>query len=286
LGGSDEGEDLGRSVVKVGDIDGDGWDEVAVGAPGAEAGAMYERGCVRLVSGRTGTPMWRVDGRGAFDLLGVCVESIPDWDGDGAEDVLAGARAVAEYHRTHRTGRVVVLSGRTGESLWQADIEREDRAYISSVCACDDLDGDGRDDIVVGASSGYEGGCVQVLGTRTGTTAWRAIGTVKDGWFGSKVKRVRDFDGDGVRDLLVTAPKEGDGGVLHVLSGVDGSELRVLSGKPGEHLGTQLFAVPDLDGDGISEVGVRFDGEDAWQVRVLRGADLSRIGDYPILQWR
>jgi hypothetical protein len=114
----------------------------------------------------------------------------------------------------------------------------------------------------------------------------RVVGTVEDGWFGYEVTRTRDFDGDGVRDLLVTAPKEGEGGVLHLLSGVDGSELRDLRGKPGEYLGTQLYEVPDCDRDGIAEVGARFDGKDAWEVRIYSGGNLAPIGDYAILRLR
>ena len=281
LTGIDEGERLGAAVVVVRDMDGDGWDEIAVGAPGAEGSGMYERGCVRLVSGRTGTEIWRADGRTAFDQMGTCVGRVSDWNGDGVEDVLACAPG-EDHVRTLWGGCVVVLSGKTGERLWQADIVEGRQGPGRSVCAVDDLDGDGREEIVVGVPSSRGVGSVQVLGSQTGTMVWRVDGTVEEGGFGREVARTRDFNGDGVRDILITAPTEGVGGVLHLLSGADGSELRTLCGNVGEHLGTALFEVPDLDGDGTPEIGVRYDGADEWRVRVFSGGNLDVIGEYAL----
>ena len=287
LEGSDRGECLGWSVVGVQDINGDGWGEIAVGSPGAEASSMYQRGCVRLVSGRTGTVIWRADGRAAFDQLGACVGRIADWDGDGAEDVLAFALAAEASQGTQRSGRVVVLSGRTGKDLWQAEVEEGRGGPGRSVCASDDCDRDGREDIVVGVSSSHGVGSVQVIGSRTGASLWHVDGITEGGNFGDRVARTRDFDGDGVRDLLVAAPWEGEGGVLHLLSGRDGSRLRTLRGNVGEYFGHYLLCeIPDCDGDNILEIGVSYDAEKTTRARVLSGLSLEATGEFPRLRLR
>jgi hypothetical protein len=285
-GGEHEGERLGWSIVRVRDVDEDGWDEVAIGAPGTQASGMYERGCVRLLSGRTGKQLWRTDGRGAFDEWGTSVGVIADWDGDGAEDVLACARASAQNQGTQLAGRVEVLSGRSGACLWQADIPDERSGSSLEVSACDDLDGDEREEVVIGLAGSRDAGCIKILSSRTRLVLRRVHGLARDGWFGMGVIRVRDFNHDGVRDLLVSAPMEGDAGAVHLVSGADGTELRILHGKLAEHFGTALYDIPDLDGDGIPEVGVRFDGADRWQIRIFDGGRLNEMGEFPLASVR
>lgn len=280
LEGTEKGEGLGWSVAGLQDINDDGWGEVAVGTPHAGRAEDHQRGSVRLLSGRSGAMIWRTDGEAEFDQLGVCVARLADWDGDGVVEVLTCAAGEGS-NEPRGSGTVVVLSGRTGARIWQREISTESDGPGRSACASDDLDGDGREDIVFGVSSGRATGCVHVLGSRSGEVIWRVDGRADGSALGEQVARTCDFDGDGVRDVLATAPWEGEGGELYLLSGADGSSLKTLHGRAGEYLGRFLYEVPDCDGDGIPEVGVSFDTDNAPRVRVFYGGSLTVMGEFP-----
>jgi len=82
-------------------------------------------------------------------------------------------------------------------------------------------------------------------------------------------------------DLLVAAPREGEGGVLHLLSGrtdpnADGTR------QPRRVLGSDLYEIPDCDGDGVLEIGAgyRYEQLNDRRVRVFSGSSLEALGDF------
>jgi len=95
----------------VGDLDGDGRADLAVGAPGAD-GHHPQAGRVRVVSGASGSTLLTLEGRSPDDWLGATLRGVGDLDGDGCPDFAAGAPGHDDV--PSERGHVVVHSGRGG----------------------------------------------------------------------------------------------------------------------------------------------------------------------------
>ncbi len=89
----DTGDELGYSVGRAGDIDGDGFADFVVGLPFDDENANA-CGSARVYSGMTGSLLFQIDGLLSFDVLGVSVSGAGDVNGDGFADVIAGAPGV------------------------------------------------------------------------------------------------------------------------------------------------------------------------------------------------
>lgn len=139
--GGDEAQALfGYSVAPAGDVDGDGIGDVAAGAPLRSAG----RGRVRILSGATGQTLLDVDGDPS-SRLGWSLARIADLDGDGADEVAAGAPR-AQSSR----GRVRVFSAATGQTLFELEGDPGSE-FGHSVANAGDANGDLVPDLLVGA---------------------------------------------------------------------------------------------------------------------------------------
>ena len=110
--GAHAGDLLGQSVAGAGDLDGDGRDDLVIGAPGAEVGALIDAGRAYVVLGAA-TPAVAasitLSGRHANDEFGLSVAGIGDVDGDGRPDLAVGAPNAAD---TLSAGEVDVFRGR------------------------------------------------------------------------------------------------------------------------------------------------------------------------------
>jgi hypothetical protein len=233
---------FGHSIAAIGDIDGDGVTELAVGTPGdgyagiEDAGSVYVlfmntdgtvKSSQKLESDSGGLPTLAEE-----ELFGYAVASLGDFDGDGVNDLLVGAKG-DDGSDTYRGQAYVVLLTPQGTAKSVQRISGDEGGgpplsdydgFGSSLASVGDLDGDGVTDIAVGArydsqgeysAAGYKRGAIYVL-------YLNADGTVKNRWkitdgmnggptlqnhsqFGSAVTALGDLDGDGIVDLAVGA---------------------------------------------------------------------------------
>jgi hypothetical protein len=104
---------LGDVAVDAGDVDGDGVDDVAIGAPHTDAQSGPRGGEVYLYSGKSGAPLYHWVGRQPRENYGKSIASIGDLDGDGRPDLAIGAPWYGEGE-LNKAGRVEVRSGKSG----------------------------------------------------------------------------------------------------------------------------------------------------------------------------
>jgi len=151
--GEASGDQFGRSVASAGDVDGDGFADLVVGAPhnaanGTDAGAVY------VFSGRTGALLFAKHGHAANIQFGWSVASAGDVDGDGHADVLVGANLDdSGSDPNDNSGSVRVLSGLDGSELLVFTGSPQDRLG-TSVSNAGDVNADGRTDFILGTFMG------------------------------------------------------------------------------------------------------------------------------------
>ena len=254
-------ERLGWSVANLGDVDGDGLHEFALGGP-RWSGRGSDRGRVHLVSAAGGTARLVLEGELAGDWFGTSVAACGDFDGDGAADFAVGADrrdlAGADQGRAY----VFALDGRR---LATFDGAAANDRFGATLAGVGDFDGDGRGDLLVGApqhdAGGLNAGRASLFGASGAAPLLDLDGSAASDTFGSALAACGDFDGDGIADFAVGAwgNDEGGGGAgkVSVFSGADGSELFALLGAAAtERYGISVAGAGDVDGSGCADLVV------------------------------
>lgn len=211
LTGEAPGDQFGWVSAPVPDVNGDGREELLVGAPfhasgGANAGRVY------LFDLAGGLELFHADGRTAQERLGHSLRAAGDLDQDGITDVIAGGPGGAS---TSGAGRV--FSGASGVELLAITFGSAGTGFGSAVDGVGDVDGDGVVDFAVGAplddAGGADAGRVFVVSGADGATVLRSFtGTASGANLGMALGRLSDLSGDGIAELLVGAPNAGASG--------------------------------------------------------------------------
>ena len=286
---------FGTAVAAVEDIDGDGLADLAIGAPQENDGAS-DAGRVYVFSSADGTSLLTLESpnsesSGAF---GDAVAGVPDVDGDGLGDLLIGAPR--EDGGAGNAGRAYLFSGTGALLLTLESTTPESNGFFgTSVAAVPDTDGDGLADLLVGAPEEDDGatnaGRLYLFSGDDGALLQqrRSPNPQVVGAFGNAVAGVPDTDGDGRGDLLVGAFQENAGadgaGRAYLLSGDDGSLLLTLespNARPVGAFGASVAAVSDTNGDGVADLFIGADQEDAGpegsgRAHLFSGADGSLL---------
>ena len=264
IDGQANGDRLGSSVASAGDVDGDGFDDIILGAVWADPGGRSKAGSAYIHSGATGNLIWQLDGQAAGDELGFSVSGVGDVDGDGLDDVIIGARW-ADPAGLPSAGSAYVCSGLTGTLIRRFDGHAAGDALGSSVSGAGDVDGDGVDDVIVGAMDADPGqatdaGSAYVLSGATGALIWQFNGLSADDNLGIAVSGAGDVDCDGLQDLIVGASGSGiggfpSGGSAYVYAGATGTVIWQVHGQGwSDLLGSSVSDAGDVDGDGVGDV--------------------------------
>jgi hypothetical protein len=222
--GSQENSDFGWSVATAGDVNGDGYDEVIVGEIyfGEEVGEE-DVGRADLyygsATGLSNVSGWSVVGDRRYGLVGSGVGTAGDVNGDGYDDVIVGAASYSDRER-YEGAAFVYLGSATGlgtVAAWRADGPRRYASFGWAVGTAGDVNGDGYDDVIVGAGSytngqDYEGSAYVFHGSADGLSTsanWSAEGNRSGAYFGSSVGTAGDVNGDGYADVTAGAAGAG-----------------------------------------------------------------------------
>ncbi|MEZ6063708.1 MAG: FG-GAP-like repeat-containing protein [Planctomycetaceae bacterium] len=308
----DNGDQFGRALTNIGDLDGDGVPDLVVSAIGDSDGGSGRGAAYVLFMNADGTVKSEQkisDTAGGFtgilddgDQFGSSLTAIGDLDGDGVTELVVGV-ANDDDGGTNRGAIYTLFMNADGtvKSFQKAsDTEGNFTAVLddsdffgSSVTGLGDLDGDGIEDVAVGArlddDGGINRGAAYVLfmnadGTvkahqKISDTAGGFTGGLNNGdSFGNSMANIGDLDGDGITDLAVGAYTDDDGGMdrgaMYVLfMNADGTvkgqqKISSTSGNftaaldDGDEFGSAITSPGDLDGDGIPDLTVAARADD------------------------
>jgi hypothetical protein len=304
IAGEAAGDESGRSVQSAGDLNGDGMDDLVIGAfrANADAGAAYvvfgsANGFAPKLDLATldGTIGFKINGAAAGDFLGISVSAAGDVNGDGIDDLIVGA--------THATGDVAdsgaayVIFGKTTGFAANLNVTEltgangfkisgeSTAAFTGSVGAAGDVNADGIADVIVGASGVNTGaGAAYVifgssstipadvkLSALTGSDGFKISGATTGDGFGLSVRGTGDINGDTIDDIIVGAPgtdaNGSDSGAAYVVLGHTGPFAATLDiasltgangfqliGEQGSIAGQSVSGAGDVNGDGIKDL--------------------------------
>lgn len=283
------GDGLGQSVEIVGDMNGDGFADVLVGAWKDDIGGL-DAGSVRAVSGKNGATLLLLTGDAPGDQLGFASSGAGDINADGFADIVAGANA-ATVAGMSSAGMVKIVSGLTGQVLYQAVGDNPADLFGYSTAPVGDVNGDGFADVAVGAifdddPSKVNCGSVTVISGFDGAVLFRYAGFSANDNIGYSVSG-GDVNADGFSDILAGAPgadPNGSGsGSAYAFDGVTGAVLRTVHGDSGsDALGRAVSASSDVDQDGHADLIVGAPSDDVGftnngSVRVVSGATGAQL---------
>ena len=279
----------GAAVAGVGDVNGDGKDDLLVGAWADDTSATGA-GAAYLILGRQTADISLsaadaiLKGAAANDSAGIALGQGPmDVNSDGYDDLLIGAE-LTDSGGTDAGTAYLLLGPVSTASLSTADLRVNGAAagdYVGAALAFgDDLTGDGAPDLLLGAPKvGSAAGAAYVVsgaltGNKSVTSGKKLSGVAANDTAGSAVAILSDVDGDGIAEALVGAPaatgSAATSGVAYLLLGpltaaasLSAADATLKGATAADTAGTALCSLGDSDGDGYTDWAVGAPGQDS-----------------------
>ncbi|MCO4091568.1 MAG: hypothetical protein HEQ34_06395, partial [Sphingorhabdus sp.] len=307
INGASAGDNSGRSVSSAGDVNGDGFADLIVGAAGADPNGSYS-GASYVVFGKAGgTPVnlsaigtggFVINGALAGDRSGFSVSSAGDVNGDGYDDLIVGADG-ADPNGSYSGASYVVFGKTNSASVNLSDIASGIGGFVINgasprdrsgfqVSSAGDVNNDGFDDLIVGAfnadPNGIESGASYVVFGKANNTAPVNLSAIASGTggfvingasagdlSGISVSSAGDVNNDGFADLIVGAsdadPNGISSGASYVVFGkangtpvnlsaiASGTGGFVINGaSAGDRSGFLVSSAGDVNGDGFDDL--------------------------------
>ncbi|MBV6480266.1 MAG: hypothetical protein HGGPFJEG_03123 [Ignavibacteria bacterium] len=265
------GIEFGYSVSTAGDINGDGYSDVIIGAPRYYYPEIYEGTAFIYYGSAVGLPTpaepnWIGECNQANALFGASVSAAGDVNGDGYSDIIIGA----PFYDNGETdeGKAFTYfgssSGLSNTPDWTEEINQGNAQYGNSVSLAGDVNGDGYSDVIVGAH--LYGGTYSYNGNPTGlssTSNWTKENNQTDSEFGYNVSAAGDVNRDGYSDVLIGAPffdngQTDEGKVFSFYGSSSGlstsADWTEEINQAGAKFGNSVSTAGDVNGDGYGDV--------------------------------
>ncbi len=267
---------LGRYVGTAGDVNGDGYGDLLLGAQLYDNGQTDEGAVFAWYGSATGlgtggvitNAVWRAEGDQANANLSRCAGA-GDVNGDGYSDVIVGA-PLYDNGQTDEGRAWVYLGSATGlrtTAVWSGESDQSGANFGYAVNGAGDVNGDSYGDVIIGASSydntQTDSGRVYVWrGTAAGleSSAWATFDnpTGDTSRYGFAVASAGDVNGDGYADIIYSGPYEGAANAgdvrVHYGSPTGFNGVWHYTGLNGDYLGWSMGSAGDVNGDGYADI--------------------------------
>lgn len=263
-GAPNSGPDFfGWDVCGAGDLNGDGYADFAVSAPGQAN--TFQLGSVTIFSGIDGNVLMTHQGGVWGNRYGYAISNAGDVNDDGKPDMLVGTPL--QFAGSGIFGSIRVLSGQDGSVIHALLGPNLGVPFGTTLSCAGDVNKDGCPDFVVGnvmpSNMTVSPICARVYSGADATLIFDLNGNVDGGtgFTGASVGKAGDVNGDGYDDIIVGSPLSlstgGRTGSARVFSGKDGSVLHALDGdEHNDSFGFSVSGVGDINGDGFSDLVV------------------------------